>query len=407
MTGKKKKKRKLSRLWWQIHQIAGLKLSLLLSFILLTGTLAVFSHEIDWLLQPSLRINSDTAPEKPNWPAIVAAAATHPDVAEVRQIYKPRASFFAARAIVTWKDGSIGFLNIHPATGVVQGKGPWAGAQRILRDMHRSLNIPTSIGVPIVTSLAFLMLISFITAFVVYPKWWRGFFKPIRWTNARTTFGDFHRLAGLWSLWLLFIITVTSIWYFVEYTGGRAPGFKFADVDSQGLSRMELNKKFPENLKSAQNAYPELDINSVGFPVSQNGAFRFSGQDKAWLVRDRANYVHTNPSNTHAVLVHYGHDLGIHNRISEMADPLHFGTFGGYWTQTLYFVFGLILTGLSISGSAIYALRMLKTEKTAPNSKKVTVKIWYGMGRWRWLAAGLTIMPLVLLPFIFLSYMPG
>ena len=39
-----------------MHQWVGLKLSLFLTFILFTGTLAVVSHEIDWLLQPSLRV---------------------------------------------------------------------------------------------------------------------------------------------------------------------------------------------------------------------------------------------------------------------------------------------------------------------------------------------------------------
>lgn len=403
----KKKKKKSARLWWQIHQIVGLKLSLLLSFILLTGTLAVLSHEIDWLIQPSLRVDSETAPEQPNWPVIVSSVANHPDVTQVRQIYKPRASFFAVKAMVVWKNDQLGFLHVHPGSGVIQGKGPWVGAQRVLRDMHRALNIPTFIGVPIVTSLSFLMLISFITAFVVYPKWWRGFFKPIRWTNARTAFGDFHRLAGLWSLWLLFIITITSAWYFIEYTGGDAPDFKTTSLAGQDIPLSELAERFPENLKKAQDAYPSLEINAVGFPSEQAGAFRFSGQGEAILVRDRANYVHTNPLTTEALLVHDGQGLSLHSRISEMADPLHFGTFGGYWTIGLYFFFGIILTALSISGSAIYALRILKAEKSAPNSKTVVAKIWYGMGRWRWAAAGLTTFSFVALPFIFVEYMPG
>ncbi|HEV7233138.1 MAG TPA: PepSY domain-containing protein, partial [Sphingorhabdus sp.] len=47
---------KRGRLWWHVHQWVGFKLSLLLGFICLTGTLAAFSSEIDWLLTPSLRV---------------------------------------------------------------------------------------------------------------------------------------------------------------------------------------------------------------------------------------------------------------------------------------------------------------------------------------------------------------
>ncbi|MDX5331144.1 MAG: PepSY domain-containing protein, partial [Caulobacteraceae bacterium] len=45
-------RKKASRIWWEVHQWVGLKFSILLSFILLTGTLATLSHEIDWLLRP-------------------------------------------------------------------------------------------------------------------------------------------------------------------------------------------------------------------------------------------------------------------------------------------------------------------------------------------------------------------
>ena len=48
--------RKSSRLWWHVHQWVGLKLAIFMSFICRTGPLAVLSSEIDWLLQPSLRV---------------------------------------------------------------------------------------------------------------------------------------------------------------------------------------------------------------------------------------------------------------------------------------------------------------------------------------------------------------
>ena len=51
---------KPARLWWLVHQWAGLKLAILLTFVFATGTLAVLSHEIDWLLQPGLRVSPAT-----------------------------------------------------------------------------------------------------------------------------------------------------------------------------------------------------------------------------------------------------------------------------------------------------------------------------------------------------------
>lgn len=396
-----KQKPKLARLWWKIHQIAGLKLSLFLSFILLTGTLATISHEIDWLLQPNLRIDSGSAPESPNWAAIAHSAVRQPGVAEILFIEEPTASLFASRVAFRDPNGKQRFLYAHPATGEIQGKGPWAGAARILRNMHRHINIPTKIGVPIVSSLAFLMLISFMTAFIVYPKWWRGFFKPIRFTKgARTAWGDFHRLAGLWSLWFVLLITLTSIWYFAESTGLQAPAAPSAKLQKQEISLIELGDSLETVLGQAQQAYPELNITHIVFPSGRRGAFRIQGQDKAWLVRQRANEAWVNPTTTEVLLIAKGTDLSVHQRISEMADPLHFGTFAGYWTKVPWFIFGLLLTGLSISGSAIYALRMLKAENRPATTKTSINSIWYGMGRWRWLAFIFTLTAFVMLPFL-------
>ena len=44
---KAKPRPKAARIWWVVHQWTGLKLSLFMTFILFTGTLAVLSAEID------------------------------------------------------------------------------------------------------------------------------------------------------------------------------------------------------------------------------------------------------------------------------------------------------------------------------------------------------------------------
>ncbi|WP_374406075.1 PepSY-associated TM helix domain-containing protein [Pelagerythrobacter sp.] len=391
---------KAARNWWTVHQWVGLKLSLFMTFVLLTGTLAVVSAEIDWLLQPSLRVSPSTVEGPVAWAEIARNAARYPGVARATAIDAPTASAFAARVTIEHADGSLGFLHAHPATGAIQGEGPWVDAARVLRNMHRHLNLPTSIGVPIVSSLAFLLLVSLVSSFVVYKKWWRGFAKPLRRRDARTWWGDFHRLAGVWSLWFVALIALTSVWYFVESLGGDAPPAPQADIAAPftpGPVRADLARSFD----AALAAYPGLRVERVVLPGPDNPLLQLHGDFEALLVRPRANAVWVDTRTAQVLLKSDGRDLNLHQRISEMADPLHFGDFGGYWTKAVWFLFGLALTGLSVSGAAIYSLRIARDRERVLRLSRALSGMWQGMAHWRWLSVLLLAIGAVMLVELF------
>ncbi|WP_084396604.1 PepSY-associated TM helix domain-containing protein [Henriciella aquimarina] len=385
---------KRARLWWLVHQWAGLKLSILLTFIFATGTLAVLSHEIDWLFHPSLRVDMATVEGETNWEAIATAALAQPETASIRSIDAPEAGAFAAQVTITRPDGSLAFLNAHPTTGEIQGVQSWVGAQRILRNMHRHLNMPLDIGVPLVSVLSFLLLASFFSSLVVYKRWWRGFFRPIRWRNARTALGDLHRLSGVWSLWFVLLMAVTGVWYFAESVGLQAPP-AVAEKAETVIAPAEAATALPPSLTVARQEFPGLALDRIIFPTRPGQAFRFEGHADAILVRPRANAVWTEPATAEVLAVRHGEELSLHQRISEAADPLHFGYFGGYWTKLIWFVFGLALTFLAVSGVAIYAARLVrKTREGGPGAIRLA---WNGMGVWKWPATAAVLAGFVLL----------
>ena len=358
------KKAKASRTWWKVHQWAGLKLSIFMSFILWTGTLATVSNEIDWLITPGARVDPGTVSGTTNWPAIAEqAAAAVPDY-QVTWISGPIDPWWAARVSVVDDEGRHRLLLAHPTTGAIQDSRSVITAQLLLRRMHRHLFLPGWIGIPLVSALAIPLGISLVTSFVVYKRWWRGFLKPLRGRDARTWMGDFHRLAGVWTLWF------------------TAP---------------EIAADLSASLAAAQEAQPGQRIEHIRFPSERSGAFVFQGQHEAILVRPRANAVWTDPASGEVRLIADGTDLSVHQRISEMADPLHFGTFGGIWTKLIWFVFGVLLTGLSISGAAIYALRIMKSRREEPSVASTTALSVAGMGRWAWFSLTLLALCVVFL----------
>ena len=345
----------------------GLKLSILISFVLITGTFATVSHEIDWLIDDTRRVWPPQAVEQMDWQGVHdAVRAAYPDWAPER-IIAPEAPWFAAEVWAHAPSGEWRRIWVHPHTLDVQGDTGWVNAQRILRDGHRRLMIFSGWGITLVSSLSILLLGSMISGLVVYKKFWRGFFRKPRTRDARTLWGDLHRLAGVWSLWFVFLMAITGLWYLVESLGVRAPDYPKAApaVVREALPDASLNRL----AERAEAALDGFHIRQVALPHSADDPVRFVGQTEVILVRDRANAVGVMPATGQVRTVTDAADLTVHQRIAEMADPLHFGTFAGLPGKLVYFVFGVFLSGLSLSGVYIYSRRIRHAAERAAHRR--------------------------------------
>ncbi|MBO9726199.1 MAG: PepSY domain-containing protein [Novosphingobium sp.] len=381
-------------LWWRVHAWAGLKLTIFMTFVLATGTLAVFAHEIDWLVTPAMRASPQDGP-RASWGTLAAAAAKAEPRGRLTTLYAPIDPWFTAEA---WVDmgryggkGAPRRVYIDPWSGKVTGAHGWANVHRFLRQAHRHLMLPTKIGIPLVSSLALLLLASLVTGIVTYKKWWRGFFRLPRGGDARRLSGDLHRLGGLWSLWFVALIALTGLWYLVETLGGNAAVPKLPKVET--VLPPPTGAALDRLVAVARANRPGLDIREIRF--TEDSGVVLLGQDRAWLVRDRANGLAIDPADGRLLGALDGTDLDLHQRISEMADPLHFGTFGGLATKIIWFLFGTILTGMSVTGVIIYAKRLEKAGKHEQTASRIA---WAGMGAWAYVCTALVILALVLTP---------
>lgn len=387
-------------LWWVVHSWTGLKLSLFLSWIMLTGTLAVFSVEMDWLSRPALRVTPQEASHA-SWGALASSAAAAMPGGRITTIYAPPHAWFASEAMA--KDGENDTVRIYlnPYDARVQGTGQWLSFQRFFREMHRHLLLPAKWGIPIVSSLSLLLLASLVTGLVSYKKFWRGFLKRPRGGNARRLTGDLHRLGGLWGLWFVALIGLTGLWYLVESLGGDA-SFDRAPKTEAAATRPIDGATIDRFAATARRAYPSLSITEVRLPGDAGDPIGFFGQADAVLVRDRANGVWIDPANGRVMRIVKGEALNVHQRISEGADPLHFGTWGGMATKIVWFLFGAVLTALCVTGAMIYSMR-LATAYAPSETERVRrygplARVWRGMGAWGFVTAGLLLLSMVMLP---------
>jgi uncharacterized iron-regulated membrane protein len=400
--GRPRKKRSI---WWRLHQWAGLQMSLYLAFVFITGTLAVMAHELDWMARPAMWAAPTAVEDRVSWGQVAdAAQASRPD-SSLWILYAPLHPAATFDVIMREPDGAMRHVYVHPRTGQVTGDGPWAGFQRFLRDAHRRLMImqtigPVRIGIVLVCLSSVFLAVSFISAFWVYKKWWRGFFRWPKGRDARALTGDVHRFIGIWSMWFVLVMTVTGLWYLAEEFGARPAAPQPPPLEALENAPAPSGDALDRGLAELAEAVPSYDVRHVIWPTERQPVFLVTGQtDRAILVENRANAARIALDGS-LVDVFDPRTLSVHQRITAANNPVHFGTFGGYWTKALYFVFGAGLSALTLTGAAIYALRIAKAERRAARWTSGLLKTWRAMGLARWAALALTLLPLVLAPFI-------
>jgi uncharacterized iron-regulated membrane protein len=331
---------------------------LFLFVIVLSGTLAVIGNELDWLSDPAMRASPATSGEA-SWGRIAANAVQAVPGGHIDLIEKGTSPWFATVVVMQAPDGHRRRVLVDPHTGRVNRVAPFGGAQRFLRDFHRRFMLPVAIGLPLVTSFAFVLLASLVTGLVTYRKFWRGYFRKPRLRDLRTGAGDLHRLAGLWSLWFLALVIATSLWYLVELFGAAAPVLLPLDKPNEtGALAQPIGDDLDRLADRVHSVYPRLEITRVQFPFKGVSAIGFQGHSTAILTTEKANAIWLDAKSGVLIRRFEGEQLSAHQRLSEMADPLHFGTWGGYPSKLAWFAIGILLTALSATGAIIYATRL-------------------------------------------------
>ena len=352
-------------IWFKVHSYVGFKLSILLSFILITGTLAVFSYELDWATNSAMRVSPESA-HRMDWQRVYQQLYETRSDSAVQSLSAPRDPWFAAEAVHKTSSEKLQRLFFHPVSGEYQGTGRWYNWQRFFRMTHRHLMMPKTLGVSIVGLLGVLLMVSLVTSLVVYKNWWRGFWRIPRRSHRQLFWADMHRLMGVWSLWFMFIIAATGVWYLAENWGLNATYPKRPKATSEpaiAAAILPSPARFSKMLKLTAEHYPDLQIQRVNFPQKSGQAVVFQGDTSAVLVRHRVNAIAFDPVTGAMLSLIRGDDMSPHVRLSEAADPLHFGTFGGLPTRILYFLFGAILSVLAVSGTYLYGIRIAKSNK--------------------------------------------
>jgi uncharacterized iron-regulated membrane protein len=347
------------RTWFVLHSWLGLTLGLLLFVISWSGTVAVFSREIDWAIDGRMRAPAVDDAAIP-WERIETAVRAAKPGWSLSQISAPFAPGFAVEAIVEDPQGVMGRVYADPTTGQVLGATTYFNVQRFFRSLHMSLfvgewpiwGIP--FGYLVVALLSIPLLAQLVTGLIFYRRFWRGFLK-LDWNKgARVFWSDAHKLVGLWGLWFVLVIGLTGLWYLAEWkvtSQPPTPQARTAVVNSGEPPSLGLM------LARARAAYPELLVREIALYRADEGLLEFQGQDGSLLVRDRGARVWVDNRTGEVVAVRRTGEMSLLHRWIDTADLVHFGTFGGLFTKAIWFIFGLALSAMCLSGAYLQAKR--------------------------------------------------
>ncbi|MEM0930318.1 MAG: PepSY-associated TM helix domain-containing protein [Pseudomonadota bacterium] len=343
---------------YALHSWLGFHLAAIMALVLFTGTFATISNEIDWLIQHDMRVSPDG--EMVSWGEMERAILDYAPGHTIRSLSAMEGDHFAYRARVVDPYGRVNFVHVNQWTGEVTGETHLLTVQRVFRDLHRYLFMPNYIGLPLVTSLAFVLAISLYTGLKTTRNWRTIMFRVRTDKGTRILMGDAHKAAGLWGIWFFVVIIVTGVWYLIEF--GVSIGYVVSKADLSELrprlaqERVEAfgpvikDRPLEEVVTAARAAYPELKITHIQYPSGATGLFGVQGMVGNPVIRERSNTVYLDPETLDVVSVRKWKESSLFYALNEMADPLHFGFFGGLPTKLIWFVFGAAMTGLSITG---------------------------------------------------------
>ena len=368
-----------SRLFFDWHSWLGVLSGLLLFVVCWGGTFATLSHELDWLVNPAQRVT--VSGELRSLEDIHNAVVDAYPNAQIQTVYAPRYANFAAEVGILDENKLARRVYVDPYNLEIRGEGPFLNIQRYLRDFHRRL-FTGSFGFYLICLASIPLLGSLITSLYFYKRWWRRFFEFKSARTVRTFVSNLHRLSGLWAMWFVIIISVTGTWYLFERirTIYGDEFFAYSDAIPNAVVPIPMLGYESENampfsalLKIVREERPDIDIAYVS--TNRNGYFYAVGQTDNLLVRNRANKIYLLPGTGEIIYNQYGESLNPYWYWSNMADPLHFGNFGGLVTKLIWSFFGLVLSFLSLSGVWLFAKRLSRNTKQKAKTVCAAVSI--------------------------------
>lgn len=351
---------------FQVHLWAGLLLTLYLIIIALTGSVLVFESELTGLALPSGIAH--TLPATPVAPQIVIANVErlYPG-ATIDELTLPYRDVPAYQLTVKLPDHHARNLVADATNGAI-AEAPRTWVQWV-HDLHVYLLLDPSYGAQVNASGATALMLLTFSGLALWwngvRNWARGLRVNLR-ANWRRINYDMHSAIGFWTLFIVFWWALSGMYFgFYKYmTPALNAVFPLRNMKSPtALPAGTAATRVPLStvLHAAQNASPHAHLFSLS-----NAALHDSTAYASMDLAAPGNFLHRDivlidTTNGHVLSTwHYAEKHSVGDWILWLQHPLHFGTQWGLAVKVLWFLLGLTLAALAVTGVLMYWNRYLR-----------------------------------------------
>lgn len=200
---------KSRRVWVACHKWIGLTLGFVLALLGVTGSVNVFTRELDLATHPGFYRATPSA-----YPVSADVAVAAMEAVEPVRFLRPPDTLIPTWTGLAVARGDLRSVSVDPGTGAVRGvRDIDASLLRMIYELHANLLLERFWGEGMVGVLGLVMLFSTVTGLYL---WWpaRRFAQALvrlRTRPRQVLYFDLHALAGIWTALVLLMVAATGV----------------------------------------------------------------------------------------------------------------------------------------------------------------------------------------------------
>ncbi|MBK9168245.1 MAG: PepSY domain-containing protein [Bryobacterales bacterium] len=345
-----------TRFLFRLHRWTGLLLGIPALIILASGTVAVFKDEIDELINPGLLVVEPGPSRVPLDQLFRTAQEGRRPLSRIQLPAHPARplSVFGPDA-----SGSTREVTLNPFTGLVLGERPANGhLADVLRQLHIRFYFFGATGRIVVGVFGLVLLISGLTGIILYPRFQRGWSpQPRNWRRGPQWLqSDLHKVGGYVSLAVNLLWAFTGAVLGLENLAPLHPPTQrlLHPIPSVRAEAADLGVSLDQVVASSRQVIDGFEPRTILLPGGRQNLLMLVGNTGGAWTAPYSSWIAFDPAGGHVLEVHDERQAHPVTKIYNLHDPLHFGYFAGFASKLIWFLVGIVVTALPVTGYLLW-----------------------------------------------------